>query len=547
MGSADMTSTATLPDRTEVLIAGGGPVGLALAVELGQRGIRCVVIEPRTTVSHARPRCKTISIRSMEHLRRWGIADRLRARAPLPVAWSQDIVFCTSLTGHELSRFSGVLGLCTDGDRSAEAGQQAPQYVLEELLRDVVEELPSVTLATGRRVIGLDQDDDAVQVAAFDDAGGRSVISAAYVVGCDGPRSAVRAAIGAGYVGEHALRPNFGMVFRAPELLERTAHGPAVQYWVLNRIAPSLMGPIDLHGTWWIIAVGVDRTTGERDAQTIIEGAAGMPVQATVLSHDPWTARMQLVDRARDRRVFIAGDAAHLNPPFGGHGLNTGIGDAVDLGWKLAAVLEGWGAPGLLDSYEAERRPIQTRVIAAAAANNRVLATDLLDDDADEPGETGARARHEADVRIQATKRAEFHAMSLILDLGYEHSPVIAAGGPGLVLGDDDDPVTEARPGARLPHAWVGPGRSIHDELGTGMTLVAFEGGPFGPLERAADERGVPLRIVRQDRALRDRYGAALMLVRPDQHVAWCADRMPDDVAGMIDRVRGAAASGGDR
>jgi 2-polyprenyl-6-methoxyphenol hydroxylase-like FAD-dependent oxidoreductase len=547
LGCVDMMSTATLPDRTEVLIAGGGPVGLAAAVELGRRGITCVVIEPRAAVSHARPRCKTINIRSMEHLRRWGIADRLRERAPLPVAWSQDIVFCTSLTGHELSRFSGVLGLSTDGDRSAETGQQAPQYVLEELLRDVVEELPSVTLATGRRVTGLDQDADAVQVAVSDDAGDRSVISAAYVVGCDGPRSAVRAAIGADYVGEHALRPNFGMVFHTPELLERTAHGPAVQYWILNRAAPSLMGPIDLHGTWWIIAFGVDRTTGERNARAIIEGAAGTSVQATVLSHDPWTARMQLVDRARDRRVFIAGDAAHLNPPFGGHGLNTGIGDAVDLGWKLAAVLEGWGGAGLLDSYEAERRPIQTRVIAAAAANNRVLATDLLDDDADAPGQRGDRARHEADLRIQASKRAEFHALSLVLDLAYERSPVIAADGPGPVLGDDDDPVTEARPGARLPHAWVAPGRSIHDGLGSGMTLLALGDAPFERLERAADERGVPLRIVRQDRALRDRYGVTLMLVRPDQHVAWCADGMPDDVAGLIDQVRGAGPSGGGR
>ena len=234
-----------LPGHTQVLIAGGGPVGLAAAVELGRRGIECVVIEPRATVSHARPRCKTISIRSMEHLRRWGIADRLRERAPLPVAWSQDIVFCTSLVGYELSRFSGVLGLTPEDGRSAETGQQAPQYVLEELLRDVAGESPSVTLATGRRVTGLEQDDDAVRVAVTDEGGNRSVISAVYVLGCDGPHSAVRAAIGADYVGEHALRPNFGMVFHAPELLRRTAHGPAVQYWILNRAAPSLMGPID--------------------------------------------------------------------------------------------------------------------------------------------------------------------------------------------------------------------------------------------------------------------------------------------------------------
>jgi 2-polyprenyl-6-methoxyphenol hydroxylase-like FAD-dependent oxidoreductase len=537
-------SAATHPERTQVLIAGGGPVGLAAAVELGRRGIECVVIEPRTAVSHDRPRCKTINIRSMEHLRRWGIAERLRDRAPLPVAWSQDIVFCTSLVGHELSRFTGVLGLADQGERSPEVGQQAPQYVLEELLRDVVEELPSVTLATGRRVLGLEQDDDGVSVTVLDEAGGQSLIAAEYALGCDGPRSVVREAIGAAYVGEQAMRPNLGMVFHAPDLLARVVHGPAVQYWILNQSAPSLMGPIDLHGTWWIIAFGVDRETGQRDARRIIDGAAGTPIDATVISHDPWTARMQLVDRARDRRVFLAGDAAHLNPPFGGHGLNTGLGDAVDLGWKLAAVLQGWGGPRLVDSYEPERRPIQTRVIAAAAANNSVLATDLLTADIGVPGAAGDRARTAAHLNIQTTKHAEFHALSLVLDLAYERSPVIATDGPGPELGDNDDPVVQARPGARLPHAWMGPGQSIYDELGDGMTLLALAGGhevELAGVDAAARDRGVPLRVVEhEDRDLRDRLGSALVLVRPDQHVAWCGDEIPPDVAIVIDLVRGA-------
>jgi 2-polyprenyl-6-methoxyphenol hydroxylase-like FAD-dependent oxidoreductase len=437
-----------------------------------------------------------------------------------------------------------VLGLADQGDRSPEVGQQAPQYVLEELLRDVVDELPSVTLDTGRRVIGLEQDDDGVSVTVQDETGGRSLIAADYALGCDGPRSVVRGAIGAAYVGEQAMRPNLGMVFHAPELLARTAHGPAVQYWILNQIAPALMGPIDLHGTWWIIAFGVDRETGQRGAQRIIDGAAGTAIDATVISNDPWTARMQLVDRARDGRVFLAGDAAHLNPPFGGHGLNTGLGDAVDLGWKLAAVLQGWGGPHLLDSYEPERRPIQTRVIAAAAANNSVLATDLLTADIGAPGAAGDRARTAAHLNIQATKHAEFHALSLVLDLAYERSPVIAADGPGPELGDDDDPVTEARPGARLPHAWIGSGQSIYDELGDGMTLLALEGGHVAEIARvdaAAGDRGVPLRVVGQeDRELRARLACALVLVRPDQHVAWCGDRVPADVVHLIDLVRGA-------
>ena len=343
-------------------MAGGGPVGLAAAIELGRRGIRTLVIEPRATVSRARPRCKTINVRSMEHLRRWGLVSRLRERAPLSPGWSQDVVFCTSLAGRELSRFTGVLGLVPDGDRFPEVGQQAPQYLLEELLREAVLELPACTLATGVMVTDLEQDAGGVRVTVADAGGQATVVEGSYLLGCDGPRSTVRERIGAAYEGDHALRPNFGMVFRAPGLWPHVRHGPAVHYWIINREAPALAGPLDPDGTWWIIAFGVDAEAGEREAGQIIDAAAGVPAGATVLSVDPWTARMQIADSMRRDRVFLAGDAAHLNPPFGGHGLNTGLGDAVDLGWKIAAVLDGWGGPGLLDSYETERRPIQERV-----------------------------------------------------------------------------------------------------------------------------------------------------------------------------------------
>ena len=215
-----------------------------------------------------------------------------------------------------------------------------------------------------------------------------------------------------------------------------------------------------------MIAFGVDRESGERDAQQIIAGCTGEPVEAAVVSTDPWTARMQLVDRARRGRVFLAGDAAHLNPPFGGHGLNTGVGDSVDLGWKLAAVLTGWGGPGLLDSYELERRPIQTKVIEAAAANNRVLAADLLADEIDAEGAAGERARRIADASIQDTKHAEFHALDLVLDLAYDGSPIILAndGSRDPDAGGRDGAVV----GARLPHAWLAPGHSLFDALGDG-------------------------------------------------------------------------------
>jgi 2-polyprenyl-6-methoxyphenol hydroxylase-like FAD-dependent oxidoreductase len=529
-----------LPDATQVVVSGGGPVGLSAAIELLRRGVDCLVIEPRAEVSHARPRCKTVNVRSMEHLRRWGIADRFRQRAPLPVSWSKDIVFCTSLVGHELSRFSGVLGLEADGDRFPELGQQAPQYVLEELLRDVIEELAPGTLITDSRVLGIEQDDRATRVTVVDRSGETVTISSEYVLGCDGPRSTVREAIGSAYVGERALRPNFGMVFRAPDLLQRCAHGPAVQYWVVNRSTPALMGPIDLEGTWWIIAFNVDKSQGEARARELIEGAVGAPLEATVLSNDPWTAHMQLVDRARAGRVFLAGDAAHLNPPFGGHGLNTGIGDAIDLGWKLAAVIDGWGGALMLDSYEAERRPVQAAVIEAAVVNMSVLATDLLAEGIDAAGETGERARRLVDAKIQATKHVEFHALDLVLDVGHDASPIIAAA-PASKTGQG-----AARPGARLPHVWLAPGRSVYDELGDTMTLMVLADGrarDASAIAGAARDAGVPLELLDlSDRQLSG-YGSDLVLVRPDQHIAWCADQAPEDSRALIDRVRGAVTS----
>jgi len=288
----------------------------------------------------------------------------------------------------------------------------------------------------------------------------------------------------------------------------------------------------------------VDSETGEREAVRLIDAAAGVPSGAVVRSTDPWTARMQIADRMRRGRVFLAGDAAHLNPPFGGHGLNTGLGDAVDLGWKLAATLDGWGGPALLDSYELERRPIQERVIREATANMAVTSPELLADNLDADDAAGERARRAAGERIQHAKRPEFHSLELVLGIRIEDSPVIvrepdAAARRG-TLPEVQRPGIQ--PGALLPHAWLGPGRSLYDELGAGFTLLVRRPGTgTGTIEKAARTRGVPLRVLEVPDPVH--RGPALALVRPDQYVAWAGDCEPGDGLVLIDRVRGSRVS----
>ena len=514
-----MTATATGSNSTEsdvvpVVIVGGGPVGLALATELHLQGVRCVVLEPRASVSTVRPRAKTTSARSMEHFRRWGLADRLRIRASIPVEWSSDVVFCITAAGAEVTRFTGTLGLDLAGDDLvAEAGQQIGQPVVEAVLRETLTEVDGVQLLLGRRAIGVETHPDHVEVRVEDDDGGIRVLRARYVVGADGARSIVRAAMGAVYEGGDAGRPNLSIVFRSRQL-GGLIRDRAVHRWVLNPAAPGVVGPLDLGDVWWAIATGRPDDDRDVDPVALVQSMVGSDIDVEVLGTDPWQARSLLATTYRSDRLLIVGDAAHQNPPWGGHGFNTGIGDAANLGWKLAAVLQGWAPAALLDTYETERRPVAADTIAIAGQNAKTLATELASDALMGGPEAFAAARPAAAETVQRMKHIEFHCLGLVLGYGYG-----AHARDQTTDGADFHPVAAA--GNRLPHHWIGPADSVYDHLGVGMTVLGDRVG-VAPLIDAAARRGVPMAAVDTD--LVDtcaRFGADAVLVRPDQHIAW--------------------------
>jgi 2-polyprenyl-6-methoxyphenol hydroxylase-like FAD-dependent oxidoreductase len=542
--TTDRTDTVT---QVPVLVVGGGPAGLAAALELGSHGVPNLVVEPRVTVDPLRPRAKTTNARTMTHLRRWGVADRLRAAAPLPVDWAQDVVFCSTLLGHEVRRFEHAFGLYSSPQEWApETGQQVPQPVIEEVLRAAVAASPHARLWTGARVTALQQDDDGVDVTVESDDGRTHLLRAGLVLGADGGWSVTRPSIGADYEGSSGEKPNLSILFRAPGLAERVPFDNAVHSWVMAPGAAGIIGRLDLGDTWWAIVQGIDvRTADDVDPVALVHALVGEPVDVEVVATDPWVARMLLADSYGSGRVLLVGDAVHLNPPWGGHGFNTCVGDAVNLGWKAAAVLQGWGGPHLLPSYQAERRPVAARTIVDAGANDRTLAHHFADPRLGEDGPEAELLRKETAEALQV-KESEFHSLGLVLGYQYAASPIVVDDGSALPA---DDPVTytpSAHPGCLLPHRWLTGGRSVYDLLGRGFTVLALGDADTGPVRAAAARRGIPLTEVRLTDddvepgavPVRETWGAPLLLVRPDQHVAWRGSD-PSAAAAALDRACG--------
>lgn len=536
--------------RTRVLIVGAGPVGLALAIELGQRRIPCIVCERNDRVGYA-PRAKTTNVRTREHLRRWGVADHLRAASPFGVDYPSTVMFVTRLAGFELARFDNAF--CCAPARNplySEHAQWIPQYALEEVLREHAATLPAVEIHFNLEMVAASQDAAAVHASLRDVLTGeaRSVTSD-YLVGADGARSLVRESIGARLEGTHGLSRNYNVVFRARGMAQAHAHDPAIMYWQVNADAPSVIGPMDRGDKWFFMPTNVPTGTTLTDAQAVarIRQATGIALDYEILSSDQWVASRLIATHYRDRRLFLAGDACHVHPPFGGYGMNMGIADGVDLGWKLAATLHGWGGPGLLDSYEQERRPVHQQVMDEAVANHALLGNQLWQAGLEDDDQGGRELRASVGARIRAGKTREFNNLGVVLGTSYTASPIVVADGSEAPPFHHAIVTPSAHPGCLAPHAWLADGSSLYDHFGMGYTLLVFDDAADAPdvvaMVQAARARGMPLSAVSlRSPGLRELYGAGRALVRPDQHVAWRGERCPKDREQLLDRVSGHAA-----
>ena len=529
-----------------VLIVGAGPCGLALAIELGRQGIECQVAE-QTDGSVEFPTTNLVSVRTAEHLRRWGLVDRIRY-AGFPPDFPRTYLFVTRIGGRELARFEHPANGAPHARSpySPEGRIWCPKSFFDPVLHEHAGSLDPVHVRYLTRVEGLTQHAGRVTAELVDiPSGRREETVAAYVVGCDGGSSPVRHQLGIELQGNFAQGQNVAIHFRSPQLLRLIE--PAVMYNFVNPDALGSLIAVDGKDTWRINLRNVlpDRLAA-LDPSQVVRDTLGVEVPFEIISARPWSGHRVVAERYRDERVFLAGDAVHLLWPTGGFGMNTAIGDAVDLAWKLTATLQEWGGPQLLDSYEQERRPIGMRNVNEAALmrsdmDGQVPQSELLEQENPE----GARLRAEAARVIELTRGKEFIYESPGVELGYSYddSPICVPDGTPAIQFDHASYTPTARPGARAPHAWLRDGRSTLDLFDGGFTLRRLGADPreTSRLEDAARGCGMPLEVVDVDEPdVRRLYEKRLVLVRPDGHVAWRANEAPQDAAAVIATVRGA-------
>jgi len=537
--------------RIPVLIVGGGPVGLALAVELGWRGVACLLVE-QTDGTITTPKMNEVNVRTMEFCRRWGIANAVQ-NCPFPADYPLDAVFVTTLAGYELGRVPRPARSTAQPDPfSPMRFQVCSQTWFDPILQNFARSLPTVELRYRHRLERFEQSLNGVTADIVDlTTGTHQRIEAAYLVGCDGANSAVRAALGIELAGTGTISHPAHMFFRTPNLLERFDRAPGTFFFPVGHggVWGNLRVIDPVTGVWRLMVdeVGSAATPESIDKMSYVRRAVGRDIEVEWLGLSIWHRRSLVAERYSRGRIFLAGDAVHQLSPTGALGMNSGIGDAVDLGWKLAATLEGWGGAGLLDTYDTERRPIGVRNVKMATGFYlNIEGFGEVDGEIEHDNAAGERLRRELGERLVRNIGPEFRTIGLQIGYRYDGSPICIPDGTAAPPDTAETYTPSARPGARAPHVWLRDGRSILDLFGRGFVFLQFaDDEQASGLAAAAAGQSIPLTIERLDEpeALR-LYERRFVLVRPDGHVAWRSNSIIAEPTNLIDRVRGAAGIG---
>jgi 2-polyprenyl-6-methoxyphenol hydroxylase-like FAD-dependent oxidoreductase len=528
-----------------VVVVGAGPVGLAMALELGLRGHEVVVFESGDgRVDH--PRAGGLSIRTMEFCRRWGVLDDVR-NCGFPMDYPLDIVFSTGLDGYELIREPyPSLGEMPTPQESPERRQRCPQMWFDPILMRAATRLPNVRLHLNTRVDRVEELPDSVTVHTTDarSQDTAAVWAARFVVACDGATSPVRNTLGIAMSGIPLLNYSTGVFFRSPGLLEAAGQAPAARFIFVSPTGPiGNLTVVDGRELWrFTFIAGKERIDLDTEAiEATMSRVLGNNAKFDILSIAPWRRSQLVADQYRHGRIFLVGDSAHTMSPTGGFGSNTGIGEAVDLGWKLDAVLRGWGGERLLDSYEAERRPIAIRNSAAATRNfngwySKSDLTGLLDS-----GAEADQLRLHVGEELLAGTRAEWESKGVILGYRYENSPICVQDGSPEPPDDYRVYHPTNRAGHRAPHCWLAENKSTLDLFGDGFVLLERGGDTNDHLDLfdTATRRGVPMTREALTDSVKHLYPTRFTLVRPDGHVAWRGNTLPADRDDFIAIISG--------
>ena len=544
--------------QVDVVIAGGGPAGLTLAIELGRRGVSCLLFDdkPGTT---ANPQAHATQARTMEHYRRLGFAHEVRALG-LPGDYPTDMVCCTRFAGHELARFKRPSAKqATDAARTSAGSWSTPELphrcalmFVEPVLRRHAEKFGSVDVRFGWRVLRFRDGPDGVEVdAERNDGGERRTVLARHLVGCDGPRPTVRRQLGIAMQGEKRFEREWmagkmhAMYFRAPALYHVMNRPPAWMYFTINKDRRSVLVAVNGTDTFVVNAQlkphEQDDAISEQRARGMWEEALGGTCPIEVISQAVWHGGYMLVaERYAHGRVLMAGDAVHLFTPTAGLGYNTAVDDVCNLGWKLAAVLQGWGGEKLLASYEIERRPVGLRNTRIAKSLADSIGLHRASPALEEESAAGTAERKTSGEYLLDHLQREFNIPGVTFGVRYDGSPIVVSDGTAPPPDHANNYVPTACPGGRAPHWWLPDGSSLFDRFGREFTLlvtVADASAAQGFVASAAAQR-IPLDVLHlPHRALRELYEADLALIRPDQHVAWRGGSA--DAAATLARATG--------